>query len=233
MNSESEFEIAFQDYHVNASQLIKNSDLPRGKSKRLKANAPTKSKPYFKRVVLAGVIASQLYEEPTFGHVKFQKLIFLCENLTGFDFNDNYTKQAAGPYDNKFMHSIDQQFQSLKWFQVKMEEKSGYSQCKYIPSGKFNDHKKYYTSYFRYDNRKIQYVIDTFRKSKPREVELVATLYSCWQEQENANMAVNEQSLLKSLYDWSEQKKKYSETEVISAIGWMKENGFVPSHTRR
>src|ERR1035438_5815843 len=36
---------------------------------------------YFKRIVLAAEITSQLYNEPTFGHVKFQKLFYLCEKL--------------------------------------------------------------------------------------------------------------------------------------------------------
>jgi len=218
------------NYHVNPEVIINQCKMPGKFNKFERLNKkPKKSNPYFKRSVLAAEIVSQLYNEPTFGHVKLQKLVFLCENITGFSFNYRYSKQAAGPYDNKFMHGIDQQFKKQKWFSVKTVERHGYSQCVYIPGEKFNGHKKYFQSYFKNDYDLIQSIIEIFRKEKTRHIELVATLYSCWMELSNKNMAVNEQSILNSLYNWSPEKKKFTENEVIDTYNWMMVNNFVPS----
>ena len=218
------------DYHINPTAIVNECEVPERILKRVKQyKKPVKANDYFKRAVLAAEIASQLYNEPTFGHVKLQKLIFLCENMTGFNFNYRYSKQTAGPYDNKFMHSIDQQFKTQKWFSVKTVIRSGYSQCVYFPSERFNAHRKYFQSYFKNDIDNIQSIIEIFRKERTRRVELVATLYSCWMELLNRNSVVNEQSILKLLYNWSPAKKKFSENEVIDTISWMKENNFIPS----
>jgi hypothetical protein len=226
---ESERVSVLNSYHINPSLLIKGVDLPKETSKSdTKLKSTSKSRDYFKRAVLAAEITSQLYDEPTFGHVKLQKLIFLCENMSGFDFNNMYSKQAAGPYDNKFMHSIDLQFQKQKWFRVILEKKLNYTKCTYVPSAKFNDHKKYFANYFKSSLQRIQFVIDTFRSENTRRVELIATLFSCWQELLDNDKLVNESSLLESLYNWSIEKKKYSKEEVVTAIAWMNQNGFVP-----
>ena len=83
--------------------------------------------------------------------------------------------------------------------------------------------------FFKNDYDLIQSIIEIFRKEKTRHVELVATLYSCWMELSNKNMAVNEQSILNSLYNWSPEKKKFTENEVIDTYNWMMVNNFVPS----
>lgn len=226
---ESERVSVLNGYHINPSILIKGVDLPKETSKSsTKLKSTSKSRDYFKRVVLAAEITSQLYNEPTFGHVKLQKLIFLCENMSGFDFNNMYSKQAAGPYDNKFMHSIDLQFQKQKWFRVILEKKLNYTKCTYVPSAKFNEHKKYFANYFKSSLQRIQFVIDTFRSENTRGVELIATLFSCWQELLDNDKLVNESALLESLYNWSIEKKKYTKEEVVTAISWMNQNGFVP-----
>jgi hypothetical protein len=49
---------------------------------------------YFKRIVLAAEIADQLYTEPTFGHVKFQKLVYLCEHRCRMRLSERYCKQV-------------------------------------------------------------------------------------------------------------------------------------------
>src|SRR4051812_3853195 len=53
---------------------------------------PTKNNTFFKRVVLAAEIASQMHKEPTFGRIKFQKLVYLCEHAASINLNERYSK---------------------------------------------------------------------------------------------------------------------------------------------
>ncbi|GET20674.1 hypothetical protein [Prolixibacter denitrificans] len=199
-----------------------NTNLPLAKNGRNKNT-------YFKRAVLAAEITSQLYEEPTFGHVKLQKLMFLCENIEGMNIRNHYSKQVAGPYDNKFMHSIDHEFKKQGWFNVKREKRGVITRYLYAPSNNYGSHRRYYNRYFSSSKGRIQWFIDVFKKAPFHKVELVATLYGCWLELIEKNQLVNDESLIKLLYDWSEQKKKFAWEDAQKAIRWMIENGVTPA----
>lgn len=221
------------DFRVDAKSIIERSkEKVNLKSKLCYAAEPKKKyskqpNKSFKRIVLAAEITAQLHKEPTFGHVKLQKLVFLCENAVDMDFNFRYMKQAAGPYDHKFMHSIDPAFSKQKWFQIK-KEPGKYGRIKYTPGEKFNEHKKYFDGYFNKDKEKIQQIIDMFRSQKSDIVELVATLFSCWHEMKNNKQLINNKSLVEAIYNWSIEKNKFSEIEIIRAIDWMNESNFHP-----
>lgn len=181
---------------------------------------------YFKRVVLAAEIVSQLYKEPTFGNVKFQKLVYLCEQLAEMDLHGKYEKRAAGPHDRKFMHSIDKEFKRLKWFSVNKENSGRYI---FSPVSGLTKYKRYYTNYFANADNKIQELISIFRKSKSEKVELIATLFACWKDILNNNQLLfSNELLIKEFYKWSEEKQKFSKDQVEKAIVWMKENELYP-----
>ena len=121
-----------------------------------------KSRIYFQRAVLAAEIVNNLKDESTFGRVKFQKLVYLCEHACNMNLQDRYTKFAAGPFDNKFMHSINKEFQKQKWFIIKYEKKNGYSVPRYYTSTNIEKYKFYYTRYFKERDDSIQKLINLF-----------------------------------------------------------------------
>lgn len=70
------------------------------------------AQPAFKRAVLAAEITAQLYLEPTFGSVKQEKVIFICEKHLGLteELEHHHLRQAAGPYDPKAKRSVEANF---------------------------------------------------------------------------------------------------------------------------
>lgn len=193
----------------------------------------TKKKPltennFFKRVTLAAEIASQMYEEPTFGRIKFQKLVYLCEHAAEMNLNGRYSKQAAGPFDNKFMHSIEAQFAKNNWFKVEKRQEGKFNRSVYVPLEKSNDYKKFYNSYFKNHSEKIQYILDLFKKLKTDTTEIAATLYACLIELGEEGTSITEDALLKKFYEWSEAKSRFDKKVVISTWSWMIEKQIVP-----
>lgn len=187
-----------------------------------------KSKTFFKRSVLAAEIASELHSEITFGRVKFQKMIYLCECVGGMQVQNRYKKFAAGPFDNKFMHSIVPEFEKQKWFRVDVKKENGYSRTVYSPLSNAGGHAKYYEKYFADQKEQIARIIDLFRKSHTKKVELVATLYYCIEELVSKNKIVNEDNLFPLFYSWAEEKSKFTNDEIKNELYWMKENGLYP-----
>lgn len=179
---------------------------------------------YHKRTVLAAEIVFKLKDDYSLGHLKLQKLIFLCQNTTDMALHTSFLRQAMGPYDPVLMRSLDSQFIKNKWFKYNRE---GYP--KYIPLEKCGDHEEWFKRYFNNQLSEIDILIETFRDLKTNQVELVATLYACWQKAKDNNSIISNQLLIQLVYKWHKSKKdKFNETQIENAISWMKEKGIHP-----
>lgn len=193
-----------------------------------KAATLNKSQSYFRRAVLAAKIAHEYHNELAFGVIKFQKLVYLSEQISEMKFTENYRKQAAGPMDHRFIHSIKKEFQKQGWFSVKQEQEGQYQKWVFIPEENVLGYETYYTKYYGEVSDDVQFLIDTFRKWKTDKVELIATLYACWKEAKDEKASINDHLLIQKIYSWHESKKKFSEEEILNSLRWMEENEIYP-----
>ena len=183
-----------------------------------------RSTDYYKRTLLAAEIVDQLHTEPTLGHLKLQKLIFLCQKTQDMQLPTNFLQQAAGPYDPKMSRSIDKQLREMKWFEYHKNEFH-----KYQPLENAGAHKTDFEKYFTSDLPSIAHIISLFRKARSEEMEAVATLYACWEELLRSGKAFKKDLLISSFYSWSQQKSKFSKEVLENTIKWMKKNKIYPS----
>ena len=192
-----------------------------------KEDSEEKKQLYFKRVVLAAEIASKLHQEPTLGRVKFQKLVYLCEHAAKMELQHRYQKQTAGPFDNKFMHSIAKELKRNKWFSVEEKISNGIKRSQYVPLTNANGYKRYYQSYFSKDDQSIQTVIELFRRISSSDTELAATVHACIQELVENGQPVTLKALTTLFYAWSKAKIKFTEQQIIDSAVWLKKIGFI------
>jgi len=193
-----------------------------------KEKAKEKKAIYFKRVVLAAEILNQLHMEFAFGRIKFQKLVYLCENVCDMQLNERYAKFAAGPFDHKFMHSINAELKKQKWFKVEKIKDGKYNKSVYSKLKSVDKYKGYYENYFAEHNGAIQRLIELFRKRKTDYVELVATIFHCILELNEKGVNFSEDDLFELFYSWSKEKKRFSKKEVLDAYKWMVEQDIIP-----
>lgn len=186
----------------------------------------TSANVHFRRSVLAAEIAERLYEEPTFGHVKMEKMLFLTERLCHIDIGSHYHRDAAGPYDNRALRSIDSQLKKHKWFEVRRTEKRN----RYVPMQNCGNHKTYFDKYFSAVLPTFDKIIETFKTQNTERCEIVATLYSAWEDLQHSNKSFTDADIVNEvLNNWHESKKRISQDRWLSAIQWMRENGFAPN----
>lgn len=190
----------------------------------VKSNA-TSANVHFRRSVLAAEIAERLYEEPTFGHVKMEKILFLTERLCHIDIGSHYHRDAAGPYDNRALRSIDSQLKKQKWFEVRRTEKGN----RYVPMQNRGKYKAYFDKYYSTVLPTFEKIIDTFKTQNTERCEIVATLYSAWEDLLHSNKPFTDADIVNEvLNNWHESKKRISQDRWLSAIQWMRENDFAP-----
>ena len=187
----------------------------------------TSANVHFRRSVLAAEIAERLYDEPTFGHVKMEKILFLTERLCHIDIGSHYHRDAAGPYDNRALRSIDSQLKKQKWFEVRRTEKGN----RYVPMQNRGKHKAYFDKYYSAVLPTFDKIIDTFKTQNTERCEIVATLYSAWEDLLHSNKPFTDADIVNEvLNNWHESKKRISKERWLSAIQWMRENGFAPDY---
>ncbi|KAB2931509.1 MAG: hypothetical protein F9K24_12995 [Leptonema illini] len=180
---------------------------------------------HFRRSVLAAEIIDQLHDQPTFGHVKFEKMIFLVEHLCDVDTGSTYHRQAAGPYDNRALRSIDSQLRKQQWFDARKEG----GRYRYVPMKKRGAHKPYFDRYFSGIGNTFGQILETFKPLDTERCEIVATLLAAWSDLLGENEAVSDERIVHEvLNNWHESKQRITEDRWIKALGWMKEKGFVP-----
>jgi hypothetical protein len=72
---------------------------------------------HFYRAVLSAEIVHQLHSEPTFGHIKHQKVLHLCEYIAQLEeIQGEYHRDAAGPLDNKMIYANDAELKKQQWY---------------------------------------------------------------------------------------------------------------------
>ncbi len=175
-------------------------------------------------MLLAAEIVHQLHKQPTLGHLKLQKLIYLCQKTEQMQLPTNFLQQVAGPYDPKMARSLDKQLKDKKWFRYQRE-----AMFKYVPLENAGDHSADFDKYFAQQKEGIHTLINLFRKEKSDQMEIVATLYACWERLLHEGSKASNDLLMERFYQWSEEKSKYPPERLKTVIEWMLEQGIVPT----
>lgn len=193
------------------------------------AEGGKKAQPAFKRAVLAAEVTAQLYAEPTFGAVKHEKVVFLCERTCGLseELEHRHLRQAAGPYDPKARRSTEKTFSQNKWFVI---DKSA-GRTTYIPAEKFDGHKQYFERYFAQHKNSIQYIVNLLRRLDSTRCEIVATLYAVWDDFLSQGVQPTDAQIVHEvLNNWHESKQRIAEIRWQKALEWMREKQLTPLH---
>jgi hypothetical protein len=184
-----------------------------------------KANVHFVRSVLAAEIIDRLHDEPTFGHVKCEKVIYLADRLCKVDTGSHYHRDAAGPYDNRALRSIDSQLKKQQWFDL---QKYG-RQYRYVPMNKRGGHREYFDRYFSQARPIFEKIVDTFRSATWEQCEIVATLFEAWHDLLERQQPVPDDAIVHEvLNNWHESKQRISEDRWRKALDWMRDKGFVP-----
>lgn len=177
------------------------------------------------RKMLATHIINRSLEDQSFGKTKFEKLLHLVEyHILQRDLNQNYSVQAAGPYDGGFTKNFWDEVLKSKWFAL--EEKgslrrivSGSNQEKSLKDyGYFSDEEK----------KKINDFIKIFDHNNYEKPEIVSTLYAVWNNRIKKNESITDDLLKEDFLNWDSGKARYKD-RLDKTLEWMKENGVVPN----
>lgn len=189
----------------------------------------------FKRSVLAAYIADTLCEHPTFGRVKFQKLLHLCEaHLEIQEVAGNYHRDAAGPFDTQMMQSVHSQIAKQGWI-TPVKGAKGWT---YARGAKVETYHNHFARYFGDRKQAIEDLVALIAPMKTQQAEIVSTAFAAWNDLLLEGKTPTDDEIVDLiLNDWAESKKAISGDRWHAALAWMRQKGLVPrglgEHTKR
>ncbi len=156
--------------------------------------------------------------------IKLQKLVYLSNRTLQMNLPVNFLKRAMGPYDQELQEYIDKELASRQWFSYNEDDP-----LKYRPLKNAGGHKADFDKYFGNHSAGINHLVHLFEDARSSTLEIVATLYWCWDEMLTGRQLVNDTALLANFYAFSDKKKKHTQDNVIKALRWMEVQGIVPN----
>jgi hypothetical protein len=191
----------------------------------------------FKRAVLAAHIADTLCDHPSFGRVKFQKLLHLCEAHLGVEeVAGHYQRDAAGPFDAQMMQSVHAQIERPGWFII--EKRDGGKGTLYRRGDKVDAYKPHFDRTFGDRRQAIDDLLSLFGPMTTQQAEIVSTTFAAWNDLLlECQTPTDAQIVDLILNDWTDTKRQITPDRWYAALGWMREKRLVPrgvgEHTKK
>jgi len=187
-----------------------------------------RSNSHFARALLSAEIVHRLHREPTFGRIKHQKILHLCEHIAQIEeIKGQYHREAAGPLDNRLLYTNEAELKKQRWYKEVPRNSFGHD---YEPMEKAGGHRKYFERYWPDKLSTIEKLIELMRKWDTEQCEIFCTVYAAWNDLILWGKPETEDNILHEILDnWHECKRRISEDRWRKAIAWMKKQGFIPT----
>lgn len=187
--------------------------------------------PRQRRNLVAAEVIRRCHNDNTFGRTKAQKLFYLLDAHLGIqEFDGQYLRWIAGPYDSGMMASVASDLEHLGWFSE--VEKDG--RYHYRPLTNAAEVRGAFERAWGQRQDEIGRLIDLLRPLDTQESEVVATLYAAWNDFLLCGEAVDDAKLIREVRtNWHESKLAIPERAWNEGLRWMRKHGVVPKGTGR
>lgn len=196
------------------------------------------------RLALACKIVSEMNNTKEFSRVKFAKAFYLADVVSGVDLKTDYIREAAGPLDQRSLYNekigIEPLAAKYGFFDAEKKKGKEFDFVQYTTGPKLNNGTASFEKLFSKDAKKIENVIKLTSPMTRDQIEIVATLYACWNDFLIAKKKPSDQDLIREFKEkWHPEKTKkfkaeknkkprFTEKQLVDAIAWMKAKGLVP-----
>ncbi len=202
--------------------------LPRGME--ITAVIPFQPSRDLARVVLAAEIVYQLHGERTFGRIKLQKVLHLCEHVAALpEIEGQYRRDAAGPHDPALIQRVEAGMKEYEWFETvpRPDSNRGYA---YQPLAKSGGHQSLFSQLWPSQAALIRALIKRMKVWDTDACEIFATTYAAWNDlviwgQETTNDAI----LTQILAHWHKRKSRIPRPRWLEEIKEIRARNMIPT----
>ncbi|RFF49234.1 restriction endonuclease subunit S [Xanthomonas campestris] len=181
-------------------------------------------------VDFSAYLISKLASRRTFGRVAHMKLLFLADSHLGLGLMDGYRRHAAGPLDTT-IYRVEERAAQEGLYSTSVEVlKSGQEKVSYHIGANISRSVETAASALGAARRELDRLIALFEGRKTEDLEAVATLYAVWNDALAGGLQPNDEWLINEFRsNWHEVKERFAPDILGKWLGWMRDNGLVPT----
>lgn len=165
--------------------------------------------------------------EATFGRVKAQKALHLCESVGGVDLGRNPVKDAAGPNDFKHMLAAEDWAKANQFFEfVPRPSGNGYS---FKRLARFNAMVAEGAETLQPVKDRLERAIGLVAPINSEQAELLATVHAAWNNLLLDGVEATETAIIhEARENWHAAKQKFGDGKFRQAIATIRAKGIEP-----
>ncbi len=209
------------EYVTGKKEVNSNKALNKDNSKGIKINC--KDNIFAQAILLCKII--EKLNNYNLGRVKAEKTLYLIEKEVGFDFDNNYVREAAGPLSEAIYKCEAVISKSNKWVKVNKVKKH----IEYEILSNFIKYNQYYNKYYSDYDDKIEKVIEIIKNCSTDKAEMIATLYASWNDFIIKKEKISNLKIVKDVREnWNDTKKRFDEKKWLDVLEEMKQIELIP-----
>ncbi|QBG96803.1 restriction endonuclease subunit S [Xanthomonas oryzae] len=181
-------------------------------------------------VDFSAYLISKLASRRTFGRVAHMKLLFLADSHLGLRLMDGYRRHAAGPLDTT-IYRVEERAAKEGLYSTSVEVlKSGQEKVSYHIGANISRSVETAASALGSAQKELDCLIALFEGRKTEDLEAVATLYAVWNDALAGGLHPSDEWLISEFRsNWHEAKERFTPDILGKWLGWMRDNGLVPT----
>jgi len=181
------------------------------------------------RLVLSAEIVHCLYQEPTFGQRKHQKVFHLCEHVARLSMlQSRYRREAAGPADLDGLYANEAALKQQGWYEEQLRD--GGKGHRYRALSHAGQHHTYLDCFSTEQLSTVRQLIELMRTWDTNRCEIFSTTYAAWNDLILLQRPVTDAAIVREIWDcWDSSKRRFSKQRWREEIAWMRREAFVPT----
>ena len=196
------------------------------------------------RLALACKIVEDMSDTKEFSRVKFAKAFYLADVMSGVDLKTEYTREAAGPLDQRALYNEKIGIESIAvkngYFETEKKKGKEFDFVQYSKGKNLRSGAETFEALFKGKTEEINKIIKLTSPMSRDQIEIVATLFASWNDLLISKRKFEDQDIFKEFKDrWHPEKSKkfqsikgkkprFTDKQLVDALAWMKEKGLVP-----
>lgn len=207
--------------YVTGKKEVGNNIISKINSKQVRINC--KDNIFAQAILLCKVI--EKLNQYNLGRVKAEKTLYLIEKDIGFEFDNNYVREAAGPLSESIYKCESVISKKNKWIKVNKVKKH----IEYEILSDFSKYSKYYEKYYSNYDDQIEDIIEKVKNYSTDKSEMVATLYASWNDFLIKKEEISDIKIVKDVREnWNDTKKRFNEQKWLDVLEEMKQIELTP-----
>lgn len=224
---------------LNALAALKQTLLQRAFTGELTAAALVANDNDFKTPAFAANVIAFAYRrhvargtEDTFGHVKAQKVLHLCESIGGVDMGRNPIKDKAGPNDFQHMLAAEEWAKSSQFFDfVPRPNGKGYT---FRKLARFETMASDGLAAIKPVQDRLEKAIAPTLPMNSEQAELLATVHAAWNNLILDGVDPTDDAIIyEARENWHAAKLKFGHSKFRAAIAAIRTKGIIPDGTAK